>query len=85
MPPQILSYQESVAGAVSELSIVGKPTVFIPSPTVAEDHQTKNAQALVAENAAILIKEADLDKEFELTFSDLLRSDNKKITIWSEY
>ncbi len=67
------------AGAVSELSIVGKPTVFIPSPTVAEDHQTKNAQALVAENAAILIKEADLDKEFELTFSDLLRSDTKRL------
>ncbi len=69
------------AGAVSELSIVGKPTVFIPSPTVAEDHQTKNAQALVAENAAILIKEADLDEEFELIFSDLLQSDTKRLQL----
>lgn len=69
------------AGAISELSIVGKPTVFIPSPTVAEDHQTKNAQALVAENAAILIKEADLDEEFELIFSDLLRSDTKRLQL----
>ncbi len=71
------------AGAVSELSVVGKPTVFIPSPAVAEDHQTKNAQALVAENAAILIKEADLDEEFETIFSDLLRSDTKQLQLGS--
>ena len=49
----------SRAGAlsVSELSIVGKPVVFIPSPNVAEDHQTKNAMAYVKQNAAILLKD----------------------------
>jgi len=47
----------SRAGActISELSQVGKPTILIPSPNVAEDHQTKNAKALVSEGAAIMI------------------------------
>ena len=48
------------AGTISELCIVGKPVIFIPSPHVAEDHQTKNAHAVVAQDAAIMIKEADL-------------------------
>ncbi len=48
------------AGTISELCIVGKPVIFIPSPHVAEDHQTKNAQAVVAKNAAIMIKESAL-------------------------
>jgi len=68
----------SGAGSVSELSIVGKPTVFIPSPTVAEDHQTKNAQALVDTNAAILIREKDLDTDFETVFTELFESENKQ-------
>ncbi|MDD5571599.1 MAG: undecaprenyldiphospho-muramoylpentapeptide beta-N-acetylglucosaminyltransferase [Bacteroidales bacterium] len=45
--------------AISELCIVGKPAILIPSPNVAEDHQTKNAMALVNENAAILIKDSE--------------------------
>ncbi len=45
--------------AISELCIVGKPTIFIPSPNVAEDHQTKNALALVNKNAAIMIKDSE--------------------------
>ena len=45
------------ASSVSELCIVGKPTVFIPSPNVAEDHQTKNAKAIVDKKGAILIIE----------------------------
>jgi UDP-N-acetylglucosamine--N-acetylmuramyl-(pentapeptide) pyrophosphoryl-undecaprenol N-acetylglucosamine transferase len=49
----------SRAGAisVSELCIVGKPTILVPSPNVAEDHQTKNAMALVEANAALLIRD----------------------------
>ena len=47
------------ASSVSELCIVGKPVIFIPSPNVAEDHQTKNAMAVVRENAAMLIHESD--------------------------
>ncbi len=60
------------ASSVSELCLVGKPVIFIPSPNVAEDHQTKNAMSLVKENAAIMISEEDLDNKFENCFSDLL-------------
>ena len=66
------------AGSVSELCIVGKPTLFIPSPNVAEDHQTKNAQALVNENAALMIREKDLHTEFEHVFSGLMESKSKQ-------
>ena len=48
------------ASSVSELCIVGKPVIFIPSPNVAEDHQTKNAKSIVDENAALMIAEKDL-------------------------
>lgn len=49
------------ASSISELAILGKPTVFIPSPNVSEDHQTKNAMALVNKQAAVLIKDADVE------------------------
>ncbi|WP_347924473.1 undecaprenyldiphospho-muramoylpentapeptide beta-N-acetylglucosaminyltransferase [Pontimicrobium sp. SW4] len=65
------------ASSVSELCIVGKPVIFIPSPNVAEDHQTKNANAIVNKDGAILIKEADLDVDFENKFS-LLNSSKEK-------
>lgn len=63
----------SGAGAVSELSIVGKPVIFVPSPNVAEDHQTKNAQSLVDEDAAIMLRESELDDRFEPVFNELVR------------
>lgn len=66
------------AGAVSELCIVGKPVIFIPSPNVAEDHQTKNAGAVTGKNAAILIRESELDMDFEEKFSALLASEEKQ-------
>jgi UDP-N-acetylglucosamine--N-acetylmuramyl-(pentapeptide) pyrophosphoryl-undecaprenol N-acetylglucosamine transferase len=50
------------AGAISELCIVQKPCVLVPLPTAAEDHQTKNAMALVNKNAAILIKDMEAVK-----------------------
>ena len=62
------------AGSVSELCLVGKPTIFIPSPNVAEDHQTKNAEALVKDDAALLIEEKDLDADFEMVFKRLVTS-----------
>lgn len=43
------------AGSISELEALGKPVILVPSPNVAEDHQTKNAQALESRGAAILI------------------------------
>jgi len=64
------------ASSVSELCLVGKPTIFIPSPNVAEDHQTKNAKAIVDKKGAILLKENELDGKFETTFSDLISNEN---------
>ncbi|GAA3773342.1 undecaprenyldiphospho-muramoylpentapeptide beta-N-acetylglucosaminyltransferase [Corallibacter vietnamensis] len=70
----------SRAGAisVSELCIVGKPVVFIPSPNVAEDHQTKNALSVVEKQAGIMIKEADLEVDFQNKFSQLMASPEKQ-------
>ncbi len=70
----------SRAGAisVSELCIVGKPVIFIPSPNVAEDHQTKNANAIADKNAAIKISESDLDSHFKDEFLGLLINDDKR-------
>lgn len=49
----------SGAGTVSELCLIGKPAVFVPSPNVAEDHQTKNAMALVRKDAALLVPDSE--------------------------
>ena len=68
----------SGASSVSELCIVGKPTIFIPSPNVAEDHQTKNAKAISDKNGAILIKESELEAQFETVFSDLISNESKQ-------
>ena len=53
------------AGAltISELCLAGKPAVFVPSPNVSEDHQTKNAMALVEKDAAIIVKDKDASKD----------------------
>jgi UDP-N-acetylglucosamine--N-acetylmuramyl-(pentapeptide) pyrophosphoryl-undecaprenol N-acetylglucosamine transferase len=56
--------------------LVGKPTIFIPSPNVAEDHQTKNAKAIVEKNGALMIKESELDEKFDEVFQNLI-SDEK--------
>lgn len=70
----------SRAGAlsVSELCLVGKPVIFIPSPNVAEDHQTKNALSISEKNAAILIKEKDLGETFKEVFGGLISSSEKQ-------
>jgi UDP-N-acetylglucosamine--N-acetylmuramyl-(pentapeptide) pyrophosphoryl-undecaprenol N-acetylglucosamine transferase len=67
----------SGASSVSELCIVGKPTIFIPSPNVSEDHQTKNAKAIVERGAAILIKESNLDDEFKIVFEAIVKDQGK--------
>jgi len=63
------------AGSISELCIVGKPVIFIPSPNVAEDHQTKNALSVVTKNAALLLKESELNM-FQNMFLEL-KNDEK--------
>ena len=60
------------AASVSELCLVGKAVVFVPSPNVAEDHQTHNARALVSRGAALMIAESELENGFERLFSQLL-------------
>lgn len=50
------------AGTISELCVAKKPVVLVPSPNVAEDHQTKNALALVQQNAAVLLPETALQQ-----------------------
>jgi UDP-N-acetylglucosamine--N-acetylmuramyl-(pentapeptide) pyrophosphoryl-undecaprenol N-acetylglucosamine transferase len=66
------------ASSVSELCIVGKPVIFIPSPNVAEDHQTKNAQAIVDKKGAIMIKESALEDEFSIVLEALLKDEGKQ-------
>lgn len=51
------------AGSISELCLLGKASVLVPSPNVAEDHQTHNAMALVNRQAAVLIKDADAQEK----------------------
>lgn len=65
------------ASSISELCIVGKPVIFIPSPNVAEDHQTKNAMAVVGKKAAILLKESELDA-FQSELENLLNDEKKQ-------
>ncbi len=69
----------SRAGAlsVSELCLVGKPVIFVPSPNVAEDHQTKNANACVKEGAAVLLADADAVAKFKEYIDDLLQQEDK--------
>ena len=69
------------ASSVSELCIVGKPVIFIPSPNVAEDHQTKNAQSIVDRKGALMIKESELDSLFGLVFEALLKDQGKQIQL----
>ena len=67
----------SRAGAisVSELCLVHKPTILVPSPNVAEDHQTKNAMALVKKDAALLVRDADAKEELINTALTLLQKE----------
>jgi UDP-N-acetylglucosamine--N-acetylmuramyl-(pentapeptide) pyrophosphoryl-undecaprenol N-acetylglucosamine transferase len=69
----------SRAGAlsISELCIVGKPTILIPSPNVSEDHQTKNAMALVNKNAAILVKDIEAKDKLGNVLLELTKDETK--------
>jgi len=70
----------SRAGALSiaELAQVAKPIVLVPSPNVAEDHQTKNAMALVNKNAAILVKDIDAKNNLITETLNLINNSNKQ-------
>ncbi len=68
------------ASSISELCIVGKPTIFIPSPNVAEDHQTKNALAVVEKDGAILLEEKNVAM-FKTIVEDLITDVAKQETL----
>ena len=67
--------------AISELCLVGKPVVLIPSPNVAEDHQTKNALALVDRGAAVMVKDADCNSQGLFTVKELFESPERQASM----
>jgi UDP-N-acetylglucosamine--N-acetylmuramyl-(pentapeptide) pyrophosphoryl-undecaprenol N-acetylglucosamine transferase len=69
------------ASSVSELCITGKPSILVPSPNVAEDHQTKNAMALVKKEAAILIKDAEAQEKLITCAINLANNDAEQTTL----
>ena len=60
--------------AISELCSVGKPVILVPSPNVAEDHQTQNAQSLVNKNSAIMVKDVDAKRKLVDELLNLARN-----------
>ena len=70
----------SRAGAmsISELSLLRKAVVFVPLPTAAEDHQTKNAMSLVKENAALMVKNSETEKELLPTVFALMENEERQ-------
>ena len=64
------------ASVISELCIVGKPVIFIPSPNLAEDHQTKNANSIVNKGAALMVNEFELKKEFFKVFKKVFNDND---------
>ena len=71
------------ASSVSELCLVKKPTIFVPSPNVAEDHQTKNAMALIIKDAAMMIED-ELAEEQLVDEAIKLIKDEYRMNIYSE-
>ena len=65
------------AGTISELCLLGKPVILVPSPNVAEDHQTKNALALADKDAAIHIRDVDARKELIPAAVDLVKDETR--------
>lgn len=65
------------AGSISEFCLLGKPVILVPSPNVAEDHQTKNAMALVNKDAAIYVKDAEALEVLLSTALQTVTDDNK--------
>lgn len=63
------------ASSISEFCLIGKPVILVPSPNVAEDHQTKNAMALVDKQAALYVKDADAPQQLLALAVDTLADD----------
>lgn len=65
------------AGSISEFCLLGKPVILVPSPNVAEDHQTKNALALVNKQAALYVKDAEAPQQLLQLALDTVNDDTK--------
>ena len=65
------------ASSISEFQLIGKPVILVPSPNVAEDHQTKNAMALVSKDAAIYVKDSDAVDTLLKTAIETVENDEK--------
>ncbi len=65
------------ASSISELCLLGKPAILVPSPNVAEDHQTHNAMALVNRDAAVLVKDIDAAQQLIPTALELIRDEQR--------
>ncbi len=71
------------ASSISEFCLIGKPVILVPSPNVAEDHQTKNAMALVTRDAALMVRDADAASEVIKLAIDTVH-DEKKLSNMAE-
>lgn len=69
------------ASSISELCLLGKPAVLVPSPNVAEDHQTHNAMALVKQDAAILVRDIDAQQQLVSTALQTLNDEQRLQTL----
>ncbi len=69
------------AGTISELQLLGMPVILVPSPNVSEDHQRKNAQALVDKDAAVMILDAECCEKLASEVNSLLANDTKRETL----
>ena len=65
------------ASSISEFCLIGKPVILVPSPNVAEDHQTKNAMALVNKDAAVYVKDAEAPDMLLKTTLAIVRNEEK--------
>lgn len=72
------------AGTISELCVVGKPVILVPSPNVSDDHQTKNALALVNKDAAVMVRDAQAGSELVETIMNLLFDPAKQVRLSEE-
>ena len=71
----------SGASTVSELCAAGKAAIFVPSPNVAEDHQTHNAMALVRKDAALLVKDSEAEEKLMASALYLLKDTRKRLSM----
>ena len=69
------------ASSISELCLLGKPAILVPSPNVAEDHQTHNAMALVNKDAAVLVKDIEAADKLIPTALELIHDDARLQTL----